>query len=185
MDGLGVNAFELPGEESVGSVADASRRDAGVEQGEEGREFTVRSTMVLYRYTHDCMFTNCLILSTNRYRAHFSCPRAASCRFPTCQLTRPNDRHPLWSIRMTLASPDTVDSFPASPPNHSPRLVDSTRRGSPKDTYIPLGISRLSKSKGLISRKDGRKTWRGLDEGVSQPKAFSVVERTRRNRKLN
>lgn len=45
---------------------------------DEATEFRVGSTMVLYRYTHDCMFTNCLISSTNRYRVHFSCPRAAS-----------------------------------------------------------------------------------------------------------
>lgn len=38
-------------------------------------EFRVGSTMVLYRYTHDCMFTNCLILPANRYQAHFSCRR--------------------------------------------------------------------------------------------------------------
>lgn len=55
-------------------------------------EFRVGSTMVLYRYTHDCMFTNCLILPANRYQAHFSCRRI--------DRRKKDGRHPLSSIAL-------------------------------------------------------------------------------------
>lgn len=46
----------------------------GNERERERVEFRVGSTMVLYRYTHDCVFTNCLISPTNRYHHHQARP---------------------------------------------------------------------------------------------------------------
>ena len=77
----GVNAFELRRRRVAPSLVSYFSPPEREREREKPRQFTVGSTTVLYRYTHDCMFTNCLISSTNRYRAHFfSCPRAASCR---------------------------------------------------------------------------------------------------------
>ena len=81
-------------------------RERERERESRPRQFTAGSTTVLYRYTHDCMFTNCLISSTNRYRAHFfSYPRAVprAGLSATCQRRR-KDRHPLSFVRIMLSS---------------------------------------------------------------------------------
>ena len=157
---LGVNVFELRGGEFLRSPCRTS-----AEQGET-RPRSSESGQRWYctGYTHDCMFTNCLISSTNRYRAHFSCPRAASCRR-------------LSATRRQSRNIDTHFRRAESRWQHR-------RRNTTGKSFVHVGRADSKHRTSGVAR--GSDSGHSVTETMISARGFAGRNgRTRRNRKLN